>query len=1006
MARLVKTRSFRDALKLYQRFHTSHKLADNNTATLTNQHIEDDVKKMLDRLNPGHVQGLENQDSTSASDSQGVQLRDGQPGTRLSVISVDGQSFDSQPNIGDACMLRSSVDDMFVKAKKMGQSFLRRGDLTSARATFDRCRYLLDTSTFQNRVRLSNRIDLEANLASIDLIQGHYTQAWKEFNRIHTTMGSEIFSDMERTRITKWIGITEMFRGRYTNAEKLFIGILNHGQYEDPIKDMVAGSSTRRDLALVSAYLGKLKVANSLLEQCSEELSRLRLKFSKADDTTDTHEAPTTSGAIPTTIQPSISEPRRKEQEILAKEEFLCFAKSRVAYQDGDICGSFETVSKALHSIRKRWGEAHLKTLECASHHALLLALNSRPVEAENAATTTLRAMEREMNTRHPQYLAATGHLITIFCMQLRLVEACDTAKSLATTTQSVFTRLELPNHPQVLQARYLLAKAQFAAGNYASSEEGLQIIVKIAEAQVAGDSENVVAATPYGRESPDTLQFKSLLALVQFHSGKVDGAERLATQVLHQQVKIYHDARLGKILLGKDLLESIGNRHASWKIHFNLLPILRTLGLILQSRGDRSIFTARSLLGRVWDTCKNCLGETSLISLDAEYDLASAFQEQASIDADNSTYSHLWKAEGHLRHVFEERRRIIGHRHPATLCVQRDLIITKLMLNNWKNEPEPRDEFTFGDDRKKSKQPMSCLEKTGNLTWPRVESQLLDLLHLHGCQLGAYHPETLKSYFRVFSVQVLLGDKSKAQDSFDEMTRRLRHSSTQRERLVASLRQELQLALLLSELGPEHNLRALRTLREVVQITQLHLDKKVDDLYPALEMLKAESSRDIEEMTPKEDAARNYHDLFEKVEAKILSHRESRNYVQASEVLTQLWERLGSLYGFSSERPLKEWENIILSIKAALKTPQLQLGAYEEFARILDRINLDYEFILTEEQKKQVREIRSMGQEAREKAGKRKGYNSKGKKKADELETICRDTQEESDEGKKHREQ
>ncbi|KAK6082622.1 hypothetical protein SCUP515_02377 [Seiridium cupressi] len=133
--------------------------------------------------------------------------------------------------------------------------------------------------------------------------------------------------------------------------------------------------------------------------------------------------------------------------ELSAKRDLLCFIEARINLMWGSLRAALEDSEWALGGMKKRWGPWYPKTLECASHNALLLALNSDVRKAETIDFDGYTPTDTEVkmficrdSTENWNLLAAKAEL-----------------KDAITTARTEFGRNV---HPDILRCQSVLALA------------------------------------------------------------------------------------------------------------------------------------------------------------------------------------------------------------------------------------------------------------------------------------------------------------------------------------------------------------------------------------------------------------------------------------------------------------------------------------------------------------------------------------------------------------------
>ncbi|KAI0096341.1 hypothetical protein GGR51DRAFT_543589 [Nemania sp. FL0031] len=788
----------------------------------------------------------------------------------------------------------TSNDDLKQKID-LGRWFLKKGEFVSAETTFVRCHYMLEHLKRDQKVRYS--IEIRAQLAGIKLHRGTYKEAQKEFEAILGDMNNDLFKGYEQNVVNRWIATSLLYQGKYKQAADSFNSLLEAFPHQD-LDYIETEIPIRRDLALATAFQGNYQVAVTQIETarvCLEKglrdldtPSQPPLQPSEVEIPLSTEALETPAAHMPTSCNEiqrnNLSNPlnSKMRNKLFAKRDHIYLTLSKIQYMLGNFKTALETCEIALHGMRTRWGGKHLKTLECASHHSILLALNSRVFEAEAACNSTLIASKSELGSQHPQTLETMGNLVRIFLFQARLVEAVDTAKSLVKTSESSLTA----SHPQTQRARYLVAKTLLASGDYASAEVKLEEIISIANEMYMDHH------PPHKSDiQPDTLHYQSRLALTKHYLGKFQEAEELAINVFRKQRFLYSSPELERHISDKtgevrfseskntlsgyqSAIESllvIMNGESDDLVHPRLLRTLRTIALITLHRKDLHREDLGDLSIRILEAIRNRnryrLNEYSIFTLDSEYDLALAYRERTR-DSDNQ--GSLEKAIEHMRLAYQGRFSIFGPKHPGTASARRELIMTNTILGKW--EPplglsrmeganhvteESMDDNRRGnllysyDEEKHAVSPSTgstvykALGDTGEY-WRRVKGEVYDIVYQHERSIGKHHPETLKSLSWLFAVQVHLRDIKGVGETLRKGLQLFRHSSIRHERLIEVLNLERQFASILSVLGGRYDEDALKILHEISYTIEEPLKTNLAALQPSLKLLKSGIDNDI----------------------------------------------------------------------------------------------------------------------------------------------------------------
>lgn len=816
------------------------------------------------------------------------------------------------------------------------QAFMERGELNSAEVALNRSKHILEISHIH--VSSLYRIEVNAQLASIKLLRGNYNEAYDDFRVILSKLDEDQSGVRIRMELERWIAICLIYQENYSDAATILKYLTTISDTAGSSKIETAEFQVRRDLAFTYACLGncseaqgELKKSHSLLDTWDEQLSKPPLGTDGAHVHCDDSQLQTEGKAT------NFRRDSTRNNGVRANRDLLLFMEAKIGLMWGEYGDALESSRKALAGMTKRWGSKHLKTLECASLHALLLAISGRVAEGQKACTSTVQIMKTELGPQHPEAVEAMCRLIRIYKMQSRLTEAVSTARSLAKTTRSMMSE----EHPQALHACSLLAEMEIAVGNYALAKKELQRTVE-------------VACKHYGRTHPDTLEHRSLLALALYHCGATDKACSLALEVLSEQRKLYliHNTRgkqrnnssgnidMDKLrgieiseptarLLLEDVINVVGSDKYNAIIHPSLLSTLRILGLISQRKADdnglelaRRIFNAIRTRHRspgkvpkstISEEQSQVLRESPMIALDSEHDYALCLRESA----DETNYErNLAEAVNCLRDVYRSRLDILSWKHPSTQRAKRDLIITNFTLGRWEDMSETAACLSF-KDAKPSEQDRSHMEvlseaHTNPLDaegWKHVEVSSLEILQRLEGQLGIHHPETLQSLLWVLMMQVLLRKDEALGMYLKKARHRLQDKSTRDQRLAECLDLEHKIATIICDLSftdtPANyafeSLEMFRSISEAVdQISVIDSTICGRDL----SALKKNTEGGITRVLDKAHASSKARK--DKLQALVKSAQESAEYDEAERYQDELCQLLSVLYGSSNTQSLK----------------------------------------------------------------------------------------------------
>ncbi|KAJ8129168.1 hypothetical protein O1611_g4465 [Lasiodiplodia mahajangana] len=622
-------------------------------------------------------------------------------------------------------------------------------------------------------------IEIRAQLANIKFKRSKYKEAQRSFNTVLHGMGKE-FDDRERNVVKK--AIARLLENTPNKS-------ISHGVIEIEIP-------IQRDLALVYAYQGDYRQALSHIKAAHGCLDRALNEIKHGEVNGPPH---TKSFE---TMVPRISMSHDEIQEIdfpitpakiletlHKKRDHLHLTESKIHYMLGDFSTALRKSGEALGNMEKRWKARDRMTLECASHHSILLALNSRIDEAYAIGVSAFVAIQKELGPGHAQTLKTKGHLTLL------------------------------------------------GLGDYASAEVKLRGVIKDVRKR---------RRTPL----PDILHYQSQLALAKYHSGKLREAEELVLLVFREQMGIYTwpnerspPRTSGETLLDcqdaiKDLLDTINKSPKSPTFHPRLLQTLRTMALIAQKdRGFEKL--AFQILETVWERNKHFFGESSIFTLDSEYDLALAYR---AASRNPNKLIALRESARHLQLVYQGRHSIFGSNHLGTASARREFNTGSTALSQL--------ERCLGNIDRTTKTEKVAEEMTGRengisqLDLPTkrelVEAEPRRILRIHELFAGEHHPETWRSLLWLLVVQVLSRDTEAADETLHRALQSVRHTSARRERFIESLDFEEQFAVALSVLGDKHQFKALQIVREITYTIEKLPARTCSPLQRSMKLLKA----------------------------------------------------------------------------------------------------------------------------------------------------------------------
>ena len=375
------------------------------------------------------------------------------------------------------------IDEELKGTIELGKALLITGDLESAKVAFIRCHGIIERLDHYQKMRYD--IEIRAQLAGIKLLGSSDREAQEDFNAVLCKM-SQVFSTREINVVKRWVAASSLHQGEYQKAAQGFEALLHnlHGQTSLHAVS-IAEPSIRRDLALVYAYqryhhhaLVQIEIARNRLHQLTHSHRVPNEAGLDMSTLAKTSEATTSdiyaSNSEVMARNPPISPSETIVNEYSVEGDYLYLPESKINCMQGNFRVALNGAGNALCEMTKKLGAYHFKTLECASQHSMLFALNSHISEARIACTVTLGFQRHKLGAQHPQTLETVAYFVSILLLESRLVEAGDTAMSLAKTTESALTA----DHPQTYRSSYSVAETLFAVGDYASAEVQLERVI------------------------------------------------------------------------------------------------------------------------------------------------------------------------------------------------------------------------------------------------------------------------------------------------------------------------------------------------------------------------------------------------------------------------------------------------------------------------------------------------------------------------------------------------
>jgi tetratricopeptide (TPR) repeat protein len=482
-----------------------------------------------------------------------------------------------------------------------------------------------------------------------------------------------------------------------------------------------------------------------------------------------------------------------------------------------DFCRS--SLSSMMHEL----GNSHPVTLETRNILGYIFRTQARLAESIDTGKAASDALAAILSDKHPKTFAARSELATKY----RLVGDYRLAASIIDdeVLKPCHTRYKWQHH-STLRFVTELVHVWCSAGYLDLPEE---LLLRVVRLQERAYSLTKMAATHAEAESklpqiatPSTPQTRAegivrpILIVIK--------DERL---LLSSRSQIYH-------LKGGDSSDGAGQHvyatpaeDMGSKLNSNILAdiapstmvvhphLVNTLNLIaavqLHKNEPQTNQLAVDILEELylWNDAR--FGESHAYTLMMRYELAIALRETGEVRPQ--------KALKHFEKVYELRRSKLGSKHPDTLCAQRELIMTRYIVTA-ENANETANQHGGGldhDDQMRLERRTSDSEATSvsprrnslkqhdsnqsaklyseasdpSMQRSQPERQSWDIFWYQQERLGDYHPETLKTLFWIFFVQLhLKGTQGRLNDkgtleskTFRNLLSRLRHQKVLKQR-------------------------------------------------------------------------------------------------------------------------------------------------------------------------------------------------------------------------------
>lgn len=861
-----------------------------------------------------------------ASQNLGRLLRQSRRDSTGDGGSITSERSDiTQPVALKAASCDPTYGQVYRGTIQLANSYYQRAEFANAEAAFQRSKKLLEAAKGSSVRQSYEFIAIDEQLAAISLYRGQYSKAKTEFERLSKeTQCLERVPPIQKEEfvqdLKRWRAVVMLHQGQYKTAVREFKALLKHGQGQaNSEAQRMLRVHVLRDLSLALAHLGPYSQVRGQIWSAEKALQMYFQSQSSVLDSTsgrivsDAGTKLANSGAVGvrSNVPAPVEDKSNKgiQRKLAVKRDYLQFVRAMIYYLWGFYDKSLKECEDSMLGLEEKLGRRHMKTLECASLKALLLAKNYHLSAAENCCSQTLQTMRKELGPRHPHTLEATGRLVYIFILQYRLAEAKATAASLQMSTKNTFG----DDHPQSLNSHLLLSQVNLETGDYVYALQSLQELDKASNSF-------------YGEENLITLTHNSMYARALYHAGALKKAQEIAKSTLRRQRRFFslpncletntQEVCLSSQGLIRDKLEAMDRKEDDSGIHPLFLNTLETIALIeICKTEDSDRVSARGILGFCWRWKSRVLAKDHPFALAAEYAFAMAFEDE---DDEND---ETLQRQRHMRHIYLRRISMLEDTHPDVLTAKRELIIINCTLGVWRDFPttaEARTNLQIEGERVYDDSMLTDEAETGKTmddeTWTTAEMESQRIFSMHKMQLGPAHPETLKSHLWLFQLQVQLGRDVNTQTCMGSLLSELGGPRMLRQRLVDSVRKRHQMAMALHYSG--HLRQAARILHQIhreLKVTPLDKDLLFSE---TLEQLRQATQRKILETMREAQTHPIYKSRLQELRSKVETSTNAADEAgKAREHLLEIFELCELLYGPDHPRTLGARKKLVLAI-------------------------------------------------------------------------------------------
>jgi tetratricopeptide (TPR) repeat protein len=523
---------------------------------------------------------------------------------------------------------------------RLADTYHQSGEMQKARALYVECRIMMSRTLIDMQTERIIRID--CRIAELCLHEGKYVEAQAGFEALEKrALANYPPKGLRCWEIGRWMGIVHDKQGKYKAAQEKLSSINQAMEdtewHDDDTKDEFEANvlMTKNALSLTCGHAGDFVQAIAINDKA----------LALAENSGRTF---------------------RMSPIQLNRAAIYAYHERYKEAEDQNV--------KALNNMEKHLGPNHVKTLDCRSLEAHLLAVDGQLKEAEERCQATLKRMRETLGKDHPGTLQALGTLVLVYKAKGRLADALQTALRLVDSckTSPALGR----NHPQTIRANRALASVYSARGELYQAIELQKEVV------------DVSAATESGPNHPTALSYRSDLANMYCQNEEWETANDMAYEVFVKQCRNFvsefepgekaqkadilaksDEARVALRVLLDQLCEHLNqNRHV--RCPMSLLSTMDCLGISERDKENGNLELARTILAHVTSYRQGMLAAHP-DTLSSQFELAKTKRLAGDLEA----------AAEDFQAVLFGRLKVLGDDHPDTLTARHELNVTWFQL-------------------------------------------------------------------------------------------------------------------------------------------------------------------------------------------------------------------------------------------------------------------------------------------------------------------------------------